>query len=108
MIAKRRSFALMSATASALLLALGGLVATACDSGDEAPATPPASDAGVAPAPDSAAADAPTSDASTDAPDPLVDARPEPVACTVTPCAVEIAAGADSVCVRLESGGVSC
>ena len=48
MIAKRRSLGPGRMSVLVLVLALGGLVATACDSGDEAPATPPAGDAGDA------------------------------------------------------------
>ncbi len=100
--ARHRSFAL----ASVLALALSALVATACDSGDEAPPPAPGIDASTT---DTGLVDAGAADTSNaDAPDPLVDASAEPVTCAVTPCAVEIASGADSVCVRVEDGHVHC
>jgi alpha-tubulin suppressor-like RCC1 family protein len=71
-----------------------GHVASLADGGDASPA-----DAG-----DSDASEA--SDAG--GPEPLVDASVPPVTCAVTPCAVEIAAGSDSVCVRLSDGTVRC
>jgi len=97
----RRSLTL----ASGLVLALSAVVATACDSGDEAHASPPGEDAGDT-APDTGIADAGPGD--TSSADPLVDAAPEPVSCAVTPCTVEIAAGADSACVRVDDGRVQC
>ncbi len=101
----RRAFAL----SSVVVLALSSVLATACDSGDEEPARPPSIDAGDASVSDAGDVDAADArDASVDAADELVDASPEPITCTVNPCAVEIAAGAGSVCVRLQDGTVRC
>ncbi|MBX3205727.1 MAG: hypothetical protein KF764_11710 [Labilithrix sp.] len=80
------------------------LAAAACSSDDDpiAPA-PPAAEAG-ADAGDAVPDAAPDADAGT----ALVDAKPEPIVCAVSPCAVEIVAGADAVCVRIQDGTVQC
>ena len=41
-------------------------------------------------------------------PGPAFDASPEPVVCEVSPCVVELAAGANHVCARLSTGEVRC
>jgi hypothetical protein len=100
---------LLTALGTAVSIAVAALVATACgSSGDDEPSPPPASEAGDATneaGPNDAGV--PT-DANADAPDPLVDASAPPVVCSVTPCAVEIAAGGESACVRLDDGTVRC
>lgn len=92
--------------ASTIAFGLVGVVLTACESSDDEPGPPSGSDGG-----DSSVSDASDggADAARDAaPDVLVDAAPPAVTCTATPCAVEIAAGADSACVRLSDGTVRC
>jgi alpha-tubulin suppressor-like RCC1 family protein len=98
--------AAFAAPAPALALALA-LAAAACDSGDDPrPAT--IVDAGGADVIDGGASDAPVDAPEVDAGEPVLDASPEPIVCAVTPCAVEIAAGASSACVRLNDGTVRC
>jgi alpha-tubulin suppressor-like RCC1 family protein len=84
------------------LVAVVALAGVACDSGDDQTSRPPSFEAG------DAALDTAVVDAAPDRPDPLVDASALPVVCSVTPCAVEIAAGADSACVRMQDGTVRC
>lgn len=102
MSAPRTVFGWLAGAIPALALAAG-----ACSSDDDPVAPPPpeveaGADADAAPdAPPDAAVDA-------DAGAALVDASPEPIVCAVSPCAVEIAAGADSVCVRVQDGTVQC
>lgn len=101
--ARRALLALFGTGASVVLAAL---VAVACDSGDDEESRPPVSEAGDA-AVDTAVVDATVSD-SADGAVALVDASAVPVVCSVTPCAVDIAAGADSACVRMQDGTVRC
>ncbi len=96
------------ALASALTFVFAAVVASACDSGDDEQPMPAPADTGDAGLSEAGVTDAGTRDTSTDAPEELVDASAEPITCAVTPCAVEIAAGAESVCVRLNDGVVSC
>ncbi|MDF2697042.1 MAG: regulator of chromosome condensation, partial [Labilithrix sp.] len=94
--------------ASTIAFGLVGIVVTACGSNDDEPGPPPGSDGGdssVSDARDDGAGDATARDAGADV---LVDATPPAVTCTTVPCAVEIAAGADSACVRLNDGTVRC
>ncbi|AKU93794.1 regulator of chromosome condensation RCC1 [Labilithrix luteola] len=92
-------------------LALGMLATVvACSSSDDGPNTntdkADGGDAGDAAAPtDSARPDA--AEAAVDAGE-LVDASVPAITCATSPCAVEIAAGADSACVRMSDGTVRC
>jgi alpha-tubulin suppressor-like RCC1 family protein len=92
---------------TAAAIAVAALVATACDSSSgDTESRPPPSGAGDA-AEDTAVVDATLGDVS-DASAPRVDASAVPVVCSVTPCAVDIVAGAESVCARIEDGTVRC
>lgn len=92
-----------------IMLASCAVTVVACDSSDD---TPPgettANDAGGTPA-DAASADVALNDAASDTgPEVVVDASAEPVACSVTPCVLDLAAGAASVCALLQDGTVRC
>lgn len=105
---RRSRLAALGASGLVALVALGALVVGACDSGDDQTSRPPSSDAPDAPL-DAAVADAAPGVAdAADGADPLVDASALPVVCSVTPCAVEIAAGAESACIRMQDGTVRC
>ena len=97
----RRSIAI----ACALMASLPGILATACTSTDDAAPEPDRDDAGDASMLDESS----TSDAARpDAGEILVDTSVPAVTCATTPCAVEIAAGFDSACVRMSDGTVRC
>jgi Regulator of chromosome condensation (RCC1) repeat len=92
--------------ACAFVVALPGALVTACASNEDE--VPRATDGGAADASPSDAGD----DGDAGRPDArreiLVDASVPSVSCATTPCAVEIAAGFDSACVRLSDGTVRC
>ncbi|AKV04014.1 regulator of chromosome condensation RCC1 [Labilithrix luteola] len=81
----------------------------ACSSSDDTPPREtPSNDAGGTPT-DAASADVAVNDAASDTgAEVIVDAAVDPVACSVTPCVLELAAGASSVCARVEDGTVRC
>jgi len=88
----------------ALPLAIG--FASACSDTSERAGLDPARDASDA----AALANLPEAGEPVDAarPAPPFDASAEPVACAVTPCAVELVAGAAHFCARLDDGTVQC
>ena len=95
--------------AGAVAAAGSMLVVSACESGERSTffAAPPDGDADV-PANLPESGPTPEIDASTDGPAPDIDASDEPVACEVSPCAVELAAGEAHFCARMSDGTVRC
>lgn len=93
----------------AFIMTSCALTIVACDSSDDSPADPtPSNDAGGTPT-DAASADVAVNDAGSDTgPEIIVDASAEPVACSETPCVLDLAAGASSACARLQDGTVRC
>jgi alpha-tubulin suppressor-like RCC1 family protein len=95
-----RGFVALGTIATSSLLAV-----VACDSTEERGVLE--NDAGpeAGPEPNLPPAPSPETDGG---PGPSFDASPEPVVCEVSPCVVELAAGANHVCARLSTGDVSC
>ena len=93
--------------ACALGAGIAGVLVTACTSSEDEGPRPSDADAGDA-APDAIDTDDAGDSTREDGGEVLVDASVPSVTCATTPCAVEIAAGLDSACVRLSDGTVRC
>jgi len=97
---QRRGFLALGTIATSSLFAV-----VACDSTEERPAYEGDAGPDAGPEPNLPPSPTPETDGGGG---PSFDASPEPVDCEVSPCVVELAAGANHVCARLSTGDVRC